>query len=262
MRFSMSVRILGACVLIALASGMFPRTAGAALVGADFVQIQVQSQGLCGDYAWLFSAPHESTSSGDPGCQYTQYDISQPVDLWDNSGTTVLGTLDMVSVLYKADPFVSLSVAVTAGAADTTFTITSGTVGFPSITNPPAYAVVSLTLTDNSGDGATLTGLYPGGDAYEASYTGSNGLTTWTTLEGTFTAPTDSSNTITDRLPLVSGTDVIDDTVSSIQSQYYFELTPYDSASGTSHFEVTPEPATLSLLALGALALLRRRRKA
>jgi hypothetical protein len=256
MVFANRRRNLAGFVLIILACGMFPQAAGASWVGDDILQVQVQSQGLTASQTWLL--PQGLTSSGQ-GCQYYQYDVSQPVD-FVSSGGVVLGTLDMASALYRSDPFVALGVAVTAGAADTTFTITSATVSFDPITNPQAFAVASLTLTDNNGDGATFTGLYPGGKSYQAIYTSSGGQTTWTSLLGGFTASPDGTNTLSDGQP-ATGTQLISDTLVSIQSQFDFTLSPYDSASGTSHFEITPEPATLSLLVLGGLAILRRSRK-
>ena len=257
MRIGEKAGHLGVIALIVLAWAVFPRTAGASWVGDDILTIEVQSQGLATSQAWLLP---QSLSDSGSGCQYSQYDLPGPVDFV--SGSTLLGTVDAVSALYKADPFVALGVAVTAGPEGSTFTITSATVAFDSVTNPQAYADVSLTLTDNNGDGASLTGLYPGGNAYEANYTGSSGPVTWTTLEGSFTADPAGENTIKDRDPVVAGSSLlISDTLYSIQSQYSFSLTPYDSASGTSHFEITPEPATLSLLALGALAILRRSRR-
>jgi hypothetical protein len=41
-----------------------------------------------------------------------------------------------------------------------------------------------------------------------------------------------------------------------------FTLSAGDQASATSRFEVVPEPATMSLLALGGIATLIRRRRA
>jgi len=45
-----------------------------------------------------------------------------------------------------------------------------------------------------------------------------------------------------------------------ISIQFKFTLTPGDAAAFTGYFEVTPEPATICLLGLGALGLLRKRR--
>jgi hypothetical protein len=46
--------------------------------------------------------------------------------------------------------------------------------------------------------------------------------------------------------------------VNNISTQIEFTLTAWDMASGTSSFEVIPEPATGLLLVIGLLALRRR----
>jgi hypothetical protein len=253
MAFSSNRRILAGFALIIVACGIFPQVAGASWVGEDVLQIQVQSQGLAASETWLL--PLDLTSNGQ--CQNYEYDVSQPVNFVSNG--VVLGTVNQVTALYRSDPFVALGVAVTAGSADTTFTINSATVSFDNIVNPQAYAVAGLTITDNNGDGATLTGLYPGGKAYQAIYTSSAGPTVWSSLVGGFTASPYRMNTLNDGQP-ATGTQLVSDSLVSIQSQFDFTLSPYDMATGSSHFEITPEPATLSLLVLGGLSLLRRKK--
>ena len=70
----------------------------------------------------------------------------------------------------------------------------------------------------------------------------------------------------TERVPL-TGTDVIPGFITSIQSQFSFVLSGRDSASGTSRFQVdipppiVPEPSSLTLLSLGAIGLVIRKRR-
>ena len=51
----------------------------------------------------------------------------------------------------------------------------------------------------------------------------------------------------------------IGETVNDMSSLVSFTLSAQDLASGTSSYVIVPEPASLAVLALGALALLRRR---
>jgi len=171
--------------------------------------------------------------------------------------TGPVATIEGLSVHLEADPAVSLSFAVTAGVVDTTVVISSPVITFPALVNPDAYATATMTLTDNNSNGATATGQFAGPTSYEATY---NGSVNWAHLVGTLTALPDGSAIGNGRQPSPTGRTAINATVSSIQSEYNFVLTAGDSASGTSRFDVVPEPATLALLGFGAALVAMRRR--
>ena len=122
------------------------------------------------------------------------------------------------------------------------------------MTDPDAYASAGMTVTD-SGSGATVTGQHPGEKAYQATYNG----TPWVNLIDTFSIPGYGTGVASDRSP-AAGWATISDDVSSIAASYKFRLTANAYASGTSRFEVTPEPATLGFMGLGVAGLLLRRR--
>ncbi len=174
------------------------------------------------------------------------------------NGSTVVATIDSLDLLVDFDPYVRLNFAVSAGSADTTFLLNSSVVSFATLNNPLAYASAGLTLTGD-GDGAAVTGLYSPGKSYKAIY---NGSSLFGYLSNSFSVELDNTATSSERKPLASGTwETIPGSVSSIQSQFNFTLSAADSASGTSRFEVkVPEPATICMLSLGALVLLRKRR--
>ncbi|MGQ9809455.1 MAG: PEP-CTERM sorting domain-containing protein [Armatimonadota bacterium] len=157
------------------------------------------------------------------------------------SNGDLIASLDSLNVFYDVDPAVQLNFSVTAGNTVTTFTFTSSTVVFTPLVNPIATATAAVTVTDNTGNGATLTGLLPGGKVYRAD----TDLGNYAFLVNGVSAGMFQSNTATENL---GGT--IAGTVSSISSQFSFTLTPFDGASGTSSFTVIPEPG--SLLALGS----------
>jgi hypothetical protein len=59
--------------------------------------------------------------------------------------------------------------------------------------------------------------------------------------------------------PVGGGYSSITEAADSMSSLISFELSANDLASGTSHFQIIPEPSALGLLVLGSVALLRRR---
>ena len=190
------------------------------------------------------------------------FQLPGPVSIMGTDNPSVaLGTIQGLTVGLDGDPCVALSFNVTSGASATTFTISSATVSFSAIHNPLAYASAAVTVTDNDSDGATLTGQLDGNNAYEAIY---NTTQMWASLlEVPIVAGADDSVTGKGRQPTVApNRQTIFADVTSIQSKFSFTLSANDQASGTSRFDIiVPEPATLCLLALGGLALLRRRRR-
>jgi hypothetical protein len=193
---------------------------------------------------------------------YYRWTLAAPVNVYSSENpANLLATINGFSVELDGDPGVSLGFAVSAAAVDTHITVTSSTVSFVPLVNPLAFATAAITVTDDdsSPSGATVTGLFPGSLAYRATY---NGATTFADLVAPVSAATDSSAIGSGRFPL-AGLTVIAGAVSSISSQFDFMLSANDSASGTSRFNVVPEPSSLALALVGFVGLawqLRRRR--
>jgi len=166
-----------------------------------------------------------------------------------------LGVLENVTVDLLGDPSIYLDFTVRAGAYGTNYTITSALVSFGAIVNPDAFATAGITVTDRNYDTATATGLLSGGKVFEARYNGSSVLASLVPSTG----PTALGGTLTNSEMRPYGP--LAATVGSMTSVFSFNLTPGDSASGTSGFTIViPEPASLVLLAGGGLLLTRRRR--
>ena len=179
-----------------------------------------------------------------------------------------LGSLTSMAVKADNEAYVNLFFGVIAGSSDTTFSVTATNTGatgsgpFTPIVNPTAFATAGITLTSDF-DGATITGLFPGAQVYEARYTGLGGNTLYADLVNGLSITPDKTVTNSDRLPAL-GVQTIADTVSGISLAYDFTLSAFDQASGTGRFEVdaaTPEPATMSLLVMGGMAVLARRKR-
>lgn len=180
-----------------------------------------------------------------------------------NAAGQVLGILKNLELTYDLDPGVSLAFEVTSMAFPTTFNIQSSVINFATVRNPLAYASAAVTVTDINHNGATLTGLFPGSEAYQARY---NSNSIFANMIGATTAEADDSAYNTERIP-GSGRVTIYDDLSSIESQFRFSLSANDTASGSSRFDVTggipvvPEPATMALLGIGGIGVLLKRRR-
>jgi hypothetical protein len=239
------------------------RCAFAALVMLIFVSADIGAQ------ATLINDPltvtlQEGSDSGTftmnvPSNSPVVWNSSGPVNVFSSSHPSLLlGSIDGLSISLDSDPNVSLGFAVTAGGADTTFTISSPVVSFSPLTNPQGFASAGVTLTDNVGTGATFTGLFPGPKGYQAQY--NSGSAVFANLVPSFSV-VNTTLTTSERFP-VAGTTVVPGVVSNIESQFSFVLSANDSASGTSRFNVTaPEPSSMILALLGATALLWRVRR-
>lgn len=196
------------------------------------------------------------TGSSEDG-EIVMLDLGRSQKMRTSSGAVIAEIEDLI-VKLNGDPAVDLNFVVTAGNFDTTFTVTSATVGFDPIMNPTAFASAGVTLTDSSsfpGDGASLDPIAPNTSLYRAVYNGGTQfaeLLSSVSLTGSGTASASG----------LTGSQVIAGPVSQIQGQFSFKVSARDQASGTSRFEVVPEPGTVVLfvIGLGALGASIRRR--
>ncbi|MCX7427618.1 MAG: PEP-CTERM sorting domain-containing protein [Planctomycetia bacterium] len=169
----------------------------------------------------------------------------------------LIGSINQAVVTLEGDPAVGLSFAVSAGNADTTFTITTASVSFPGLTGATGFASAGVTLTDRDslpGNGASLALTKTNTGLYQATY---NSGTTFSELLGALSIA--SKGTISANAN--SGFQTIVGTVTDIQASYSFTLSKNDSASGTSQFEVVPEPSVFAMMIFGLISLVLARRR-
>lgn len=177
------------------------------------------------------------------------------VNVKDGNGNTVF-TLTNVSMFFRSDPQINLSFSVQAGSSDTVFSITSGTLSFGQINNAQGQASSAFTVTDTNNNGATLTGGQSDGNGYNAWYNGSNLFVGQ--IPGLSVPVGTQSRSTSDNYPAVGYAPVGAD-VTDMTAGVKFTLTAHDLASGTTQYEIVPEPSALVLLALGGLSLIRRK---
>lgn len=169
-----------------------------------------------------------------------------------NSNGVEIATIGGANAYYQMDPVVALGFFVSAGASSTHFTITSALLSFSTINTPLGQASAGTTVTDVDGDGASLTSTTK---LYNAYY---NGF-----LANNFTGLVGNSSAVSNQTAVANesfGFAPIGVPVSDMSAKWEFDLSANDIASGTSRYEVVPEPATLAVFGLAALALKKRRR--
>jgi hypothetical protein len=238
-------------VLIAL-SGAFAKDVQADLIGDLITVIASNEQGS--------TIAHVPVPLSDGLLQGNDPDhvlwmLEERFDL-ESDGGVLIGSIESMMVELIGDPIASISFTATAGSADTTFSLSSATVSFPALTNPPALSDAELTLTDTDSNGASVSVVSPNSGLFRSVY---NGSSEFSELLGTLSISGGSTSVTGD----ASGT--IPGSVSSIQAVWTFKLSANDQTSGRGTFEVViPEPSTmlLALCILSAVGVRIRKRRA
>jgi hypothetical protein len=186
-----------------------------------------------------------------------------PLTLSDDGAT--LAVVQELLVDTSAPHQIDLSFALTNSSmnAPTMLSIRTATVVFDAVSNGEAAAAASITLGQGAGspEGGAIIGTFPGNRVYQARYStdgAANTSTVFANLAPGISFASGLGANSTESCP-EAGTIPLAENWFMMESEFSFTLSPGDQASGTSAFVVTPEPATLVLLALGAVPLFRRR---
>lgn len=192
--------------------------------------------------------------------------LFSPLTIVDQNNQNIIGRVTQLNVINNADntdtpltadALSSIGFAVFAGDADTTFNMTASFINTGSVADAALRATASVNVTDNTGNGATLTGLGAGGTFFNAAY---NGGTTFADLVVGPLATAGSTDSSQD-LPAAPGQfSPIGGALTDMQAQFNFSLTAGDSAGGTSAFFSVPTPASAAIFGFAGLAATRRRR--
>jgi len=257
-----TVKQLGVVAFCAVAFMVVP--AASAGISTELLTIEACVGGSCWGYCMFTADDPRGTLEFDPETQTWSWTLLVDVPIMSFDEQTLMGTLQAqdTNVQFAEDPSVNLNFAVEAGPSSggTTFTIKSAQLSFPPISNASGRSSAAFTLTDGiDEDGATLTPLSGAPGSYLAQYNGfvPDG-TTFTQLIPQMVADPMGTTSLSQEFPGGGLFAPIADPVSDMSTQVSFLLTPNDLASGTSVFDIIPEPSALLLLAVG-LGLARRR---
>lgn len=186
--------------------------------------------------------------------------LNAPMDIVDTGTGNSIAQIQFGSIMFTTAGNVSHSFVVQAGNADTTFSLGSAVVPTALIANPLGRASAGVTLTDNNGNGANMTGNF-GGSMFESYYDG--GAVFADLINGPFGfAGAFGSQTTSDEYPAGAGNfAAFPGPVSEIGISWDFTLSANDSAGGTSVFVVIPTPGAGVTMLVGAGLLSGRRRR-
>jgi hypothetical protein len=214
------------------------------------------------------TAVYEATqSSGYWDTEQQTYTWSLPgdVEMRDAQGDLIARLLasdgsTTSGVFYRNDPEINMGFAVQAGASTTNFVLDSGLLSFPTINSAIGQASAVYTVTDVLPGGVTLTGQGPDGGGYLAQYNGFvPGGSDFTEQIASVSAPSGGSNNASFNDPGI-GYRPVGGNAFDMSVRAAFSLTAFDLASGTSNYEILPEPTTFLLVLPVAAIVLRRRR--
>lgn len=164
-----------------------------------------------------------------------------------------------LTMVYDEDPLVAGAFAAANNSvSDLIFTITFTSPINPAITPSTLYGgSMSGSYTDTGKDGSILVSTVSPDPLYQGMIDGVDifsiypHLSSWTALNfgsGNIAADGDLTNNVGPQA------------LSTISLEYKFLLSAGDSATMNGVFEVVPEPATLSILGLGGLLMLRKKK--
>ncbi|MEZ6234454.1 MAG: PEP-CTERM sorting domain-containing protein [Phycisphaerales bacterium] len=199
-----------------------------------------------------------------PGGGWQWILVGPPIPIM--SGPNVIGTITQGSVtLIDQSPqaVVATTFAVAAGQSNTSFTISSALISFPTISNAQGRATAGITVTDVGGGGASVTGNRPNDSVFSAHYNGMapGGTTFGNLISGGVTEPVAfGSETASENFPAGPGFLALGGNASDASTQWAFTVSGGDTASGTGAFFIVPAPASMALLSIAGGVMLRRRR--
>lgn len=250
-----------------VAVGLIAAIAAAPQAGADISDTIFTIEAVNGSGSGEFFATFDE-GNYDPATNTFTWSLPAPVDLLDGGSGALIATLQDASLTIHDGvqaPDVDLGFEVVAGSRNTDFFIDSALISFGRIPADLAAGrfAVSGTVWDQSApsDGVWMIGLGPQMGIYQSYYNGpAPDGSVFRELLAVVGSDGGGSTTSGSEVYPGAGHAPIGVDVQDMSIYAAFLLTADDRAQGTATFELVPEPAGLTLLALGAMLATRRRR--
>jgi hypothetical protein len=258
---------------IAVAAGMATSATAAITVSPTILTVEVSSGGFSG----FVNIPASAGFAGPNNFFYFQPTDIDIVDF--NDGVTVLATLRGTTITAADGSFVLPSHAAgvfnigynitAASSLDINVNVRSGTIGFDAVPIPGGNVSAGLVGDDLNGNGASMTGLFPGADAFRTYFNGdpTTGTLFTSGINGTASGVPNSTIAFPDFFtpdPLNSSSDFVGmpGPIDSMSMAWNFSLSRGDVANANSLYRVLiiPAPGAAGLFAIVGLVGLRRRR--
>ncbi|MFQ5805474.1 MAG: dockerin type I repeat-containing protein [Phycisphaerae bacterium] len=216
-------------------------------VGATVPDIVFTLHASNGAGAGSFYVP-SNKGDWDPNSETFTWALPAPIDIYDDLTREWIATLLNAEVVLCTRQLckIDIDIGVVSGRSETTFTVASALVSFPTIPADfaEARAMAAFTVTDVDGDNACLTGLGPPGTgAFRSYYNGylSEG-TRFTHLIGRIFVSNGGTASASQNDPMF-GFRPIGEDVEDLSSEIAFTLTPNDYAAALTTMSM-PEPDT------------------
>lgn len=255
--------ILCAGLLVTLASQSY----GATLTVSDpFLRVTATNAQGSGTFSVPFPDPNID-SIVDPsftGWGWSLTSIGGPVDIMD--GPTRIGTItNLVAQVWRevlgngdVEHRINLVYTVVSGNVDTQFSVLSPMFSFKALPDQIGNASAGMTLTDQNFNGSSLSGDFANNASFNARYNTSTDFALLRTNDLSTGAGGSANDPPVNVQEVFAGPALVP--VVNMQSEFRFTLSAFDSSGGTSTYVFVPSPGSISLLALGGLTFLRRRR--
>lgn len=227
---------------LAVAAILGVTSAAAACIRVSDTALQIEASSAAGSGAVDVSL---DALSWDAATQSLSWEPVSAVPIVDPETAAVIATLENAVLEFRDCSEVALEFELEAGGSQTTVVFRTGQLSFGTIGSDVAEgrATASFSLTDLDGDGAQMVGLGGGGmGAFRAYFNGAAPDGTLFAHLVALISISGGTGSASQRDPTF-GYRAVGTAVSDMSVEVAFTLTPHDRLTGSTSFDVEPDPA-------------------